>query len=134
MRRASCLGTGVGATRTAWRGFRVPLLNMRGVLSHPHLAEEKAEASALLKVTELAKGTKLGPKPDLLSLKFSVFSLQQRCPLYLICDLSETCLVVTSGLAIWRGWIRGIGSDIRSVPLLALPLSLPSSLPTNPAL
>lgn len=55
--------------------------------------------------------TKWGPNPGLLILKFSL-SLQPRCLLYTIRDLSETCLVMTSGLAMGKEWIQGTGSDM----------------------
>lgn len=63
----------------------------------------------------MARVTKLGPSPGLLILKFNAFALQQRCRLYTIHDLSETTLVMTSGLAMRREWIEGTASDTRSL-------------------
>lgn len=57
----------------------------RGVFSQPYLAEE-TDTNALLKVTEVARVRKLRHNPGLLILKFNVFSLQQSCPFYMICD------------------------------------------------
>ena len=101
-------------------------VNVRAVFSCLHLAEEKTEADALLEHTGSARAIKQGPNPGLLILKFSVFCLQPRCLLYTIRDLSETCLVVTSGLAIWREWIQGTDSDTRPSFLSPAPPFLPT--------
>lgn len=101
-------------------------VNARAVFSCLHLAEEKTEAEAFLELTGLARVIKQGPNPGLRILKFSVFCRQPRCFLHTIRDLSETCLVMTSGLATWREWIQGTDSDTRPSFLSPAPPFLPT--------
>lgn len=53
---------------------------MRGMFAHPHLAADKSKADALLRVTELARVTKLGLNSGLLILKLRSFPYNRGAP------------------------------------------------------